>query len=236
MKKIKINDLLQFIKNNLLPIATLGVFILIIVVLLIPKLSQIFSDIEAITQNNQIIKEKNSELLALSSLKDSYPQIAANLNLINTIAPSGVTQVLSFRDKITELAETNSLTVTAQSFSENEIINTQSQIYKDSSGNVLMIQSIPSLFSIEGKYDSIISFIKGLDSIGDFVVIKQMDFIVKDRLNPLATPKTEIRFDKFLFNSTNTELLRGSYLQIPSTLRPSEEFLDYINTRYKDLL
>ncbi len=236
MKKIRINEIFPFIKNNLLPIATLTGFIIIVLVLLIPKLSQIFGDIEVITQNNQIIKEKNSELLTLSALKDSYPQIATNLNLINTIAPSGVTQVLGFRDKITELAETNSLIVTSQSFSENEIINNLSQIYRDSSGNVLMIQSIPSLFSIEGKYDDIIRFIKGLDLIGDFVVIKQMDFIVKDRLNPLATPKTEIRFDKFLFNSTNAELLRESYLQIPSTLRPSEEFLEYINTRYKDLL
>lgn len=229
--KITIFSIRRFVAQYIVPIITLTIFFLIVILLVIPKFREIFSDVDKIAANNTIIRTKNIELEFLAQLKIRYPELVESLNIINKIAPAGVTQVLSFRDKITKLANANSLTITSQSFSEAQINSLGNQIYQSDNGGILLLQSIPSIFEIEGKYEEIINFINDLDTVDDFVVIKQMDFIVRDRNNPNASPRTEIRFDKYLFNDLGPDALRLNYINIPVTALPSPEFLKYISKR-----
>lgn len=220
-------SLSKLLKLYLLPILIGIGFLGIIIFLIIPTILSIFSTIDEIAIKNQEYAEDLELLGELTELNANSSEIISNLNAINTITTSDQTEVVKFRNKITDLIVSNNLTIFSQQLTENDpnII---------SGGNLateITLKEVPFTFQIEGAYSDVISFFDDLSQIDDFVIIKEMEFTRTEKI--AADGSTVWLLDlvlvKYQFNES--EALDELYKNVPPTVVISPEVLDYIDQR-----
>jgi hypothetical protein len=156
------------IRIYLVPIITLVFFVGIVVFLIIPKISEIFSGLGKINADNEQIAVINATSAELSRLEENKDVIQADLEALNTIAPGSTTRVVEFRDKIAGILTSFDLDIESQNISESSFINT------DVDNSVILIE-IPFTFSVTGTLESTKAFINSLSSIEDFAIVKELD-------------------------------------------------------------
>lgn len=221
-KKVSYKKYIRVFKLYIVPIFAIIFFFLNVVLLVIPKISEILSNLELIEVQKSKFESINKELSDLIKISRETPEINTLLSKINQLAPSEVSDVIFFRDKVTDLARKNNLTIKIQRFTEN-----RNQVNSQLQG--ITLQEIPTFFDIEGTYDNIIKFIEELSLINDFVIVKKMDLILRDVLNPDKKPNTSIEFTKYLF-SENSEIriVDNIYRSIPLSETIPFEVREYL--------
>ncbi len=156
----------KFLKIYIFPIATLVVFVGIIIFLVIPRISSIFEGMELVNQNNISIKNIEQEVSDLSTLQNN-PNLRSDLDLLNNIASNGATRVVEFRDKIAGMLSSFSLAINAQRISESSFINA------DIRDSIILIE-IPFEFTVGGSLENIKAFITSLSTLDDFAIVKEL--------------------------------------------------------------
>jgi hypothetical protein len=158
----------KLIKIYLVPIITLVVFVGIIVFMIIPKISEIFSSLGKINADNEQIAVLNALDADLSGLEKNKGAIETDLVDLNTIASGGTTRVVEFRDKIAGILTSFGLDIESQNISESSFITT------DVDSSIILIE-IPFTFSVTGSLDDTKAFINSLSTIDDFAIVKELD-------------------------------------------------------------
>lgn len=229
----------KMIKLYFVPLFGFVSFMGIILLLVLPKITQLFSLVEETSNLTTQIEQKDTVIAGLNNLKLNSAQVNGQLSTINSIIPPGTTEVVSFRDRITDIAETNGLTIDAQRLSEvvdANIIDAQAEVQNYI--GTLGLQEVPSVFQVSGTFTEIDRFVRALDTLEDFIVVKEMKLNLKDEvnadLNNLALQEwtLEIQLVKYQFaNSNNNEEIQKIYLNIPSTAKPEQNVLDYLDRK-----
>lgn len=217
----------RFVKLFIVPILASVLFLGVVIGLIIPRLNNIFFELDVISENNVKIDEGNAKLVELQKLAAEISKITLQLEVISKIAPEGLTEVVNFRNKITELITKNSLEAVSQRFSESNIKP------EDFEGAVLALQEVPSVFEITGAFANIRNFINELGQVDDFIVVSRMELstnaLTKEEIESNSWD-FEIELSKYQFN-VEEETLKDVYRDININARVSDEIEEYINKR-----
>lgn len=225
----------KILKLYVVPIFSIGLFIVIIIGAIFPKISLIFSELDEINALNEQIAEKNNTLSQLAGISSKSALVLDQLSIINNIAPSGTTEVVNFRDRITKLSVENSLEISSQRFSE---VVEPNLANLPNGGNdyigVVGLQEVPSEFKMNGTLNNIKNFLQSLDKLEDFVVVKEM------KLNYSGTDYSdienkpwsfEVQVVKYQFSDKDSEELQIIYKRIPLTAEIDDKVKEYIDSR-----
>ena len=213
-------------KFYVIPLISVVGFIGIIVFLVIPKVSEIFKDLDNISTLSASAESKNNEIKTLDTLNQNSNLTLAQLNIIDQTAPTGSTEVVTFRDKITDLINNNSLTIVTQRLSESDI-NSNSQNINHLG---LSLLEIPFFFEINGTYQNTLAFIEDLSSIDDFIIVREMD-LTGSSVNNIQVTTLRLRIDKYQFSIADESLLKAQYLEVPVDSKINDVVLKYIESK-----
>lgn len=223
----KNKETMKYLRLYVIPIFAIVTFLGILLFLTIPKINEIFSNLETISTNNETITTNNAKLDYLNSLTGQYNSIVNDLSVIDGIAPLGSTEVVKFRDRITDLITSNNIKIISQRLSE---ANTESGVQDTEDVSPIILQEVPFIFTILGSYGNIVNFIQSLNSVEDFIVIKEMRFTSSSE-DPNGDWQMEINIVKYQFNTSNGTDLRQLYINIPVEAQLNELIRKYIDAR-----
>ncbi len=220
---IRRKNIRRYIRLYVIPISAIIIFLGLMLLLVLPKISQIFSSLDDISKNNDTVTEKVQQLTDLKTLSGNSDTVYKQLNVINETAPSGTTEVVKFRDKITALIQANKLNVNSQKLSETDIA---AQTLNDQTNGIITLQEVPFLFEVTGKYSDIVGFLDALSKIDDFIIVREMELtIITEGSDAWAL---KLNMDKYQFSTLSKENANTIYLNVPSTVRLSDIISKYI--------
>jgi len=228
----------KFLRLYIVPIFTIIVFIIIIVGLVAPKITDVFGRLDEIAANNVTITDLTQRLSEVKALDANSSTILTNLDTVNTIATSANTEVIKFRDKISELTLQNNLTIVSQKLTETTVAPDASN--GGLTGNVNLVE-VPFIFEITGRFEDIKSFIASLNTIDDFVIVKEMELSLTDQEGlsteeAQATNKWSLKIDLVKYQFFEAKDLNTIYLAVPATAKISDDMKAYILLRQQKAL
>lgn len=227
-------DWRKIIRLFIVPIVAISVFLGLLFFLILPEISNTFNkldDLTAIRERTEGVTEITSQLATLNT---NMPQLQADLDAVDKIAPVGNTEVVLFQQKIAELAKKNNLVIVSS--------QTEEQVLSVEGDNpILGINEIPSTFSLNGLFANIQSFIEQIQTLEDFVIIGEMQIKAIDSVGPeRLTDQTlqwniQITLIKYQFQEPNEQnKLAEAYLQVPPTVDIEEKILEFIRAKFSD--
>ncbi|CAG1022885.1 hypothetical protein DOJK_01961 [Patescibacteria group bacterium] len=227
VKKPSSRQITKYIRLYVIPIFAIVFFLVILIALTIPKISEIFSSLDLIAENNTEIMANNAEITKLNTLTERYNILVSDLAIIDGIAPVGNTEVVRFRDRISDLIQSNNLSIISQRLSEaNAEIDSTNKL-----DSPIILQEVPFLFTVQGSFNDIVSFIQALNTVEDFLVVKELQLSSMGGLDTNNRWELKINIVKYQFNSPSNDSLRALYTSVPieASLNPLME--KYIASR-----
>lgn len=215
----KPRDYKMLLRVYFIPIIAIFVFIFIILGLIFPKISDIFTDLEEVSSLQDELDRKQSELALLQSKEASVEELRRNLNVLNSLAPAGDTEVVQFQEKVEVLATQNALTINGQRLND--------QANDAALADALELKQIPNDFELSGSKSNILQFIDELSRIADFVVVREMKF------NGPANQedwRLELTMVKYQFGDLNQFIL-ATFDSVPIQTQVPQSIQDYIDSR-----
>jgi len=229
----------KYIKLYIIPITTLVTFLTIIIFLIIPKVSEILSQLDLISTNDNLIANKNTEINNLQTLTTNINSINENLNTINQLAPTGVSEVVKFRDEITLIIKQNNLTINSQQLNESSV-DTKNTNDPAIAGSIFL-QEVPFIFELNGNYNDIINFITALNNVPDFIIIKEMELNAQQGTSNSSQSQQNTKWTfkmnivKYQFKNIKDDVLNKVYLAVSSTIKIDKTISDYLILKKNDL-
>lgn len=167
-EKMEFSEVMSEARFHFLPLLSVAFFALIIFVAVIPNVQKIFGTIDEIDALKNKDMELNSRITRFEELKQQNIQMQAIIDKINVIVPTGNSEVVKFRDRISTTADINKITLESSKSGETLTIVSQLQ-----SGNFGIIE-IPSEFNMSGQFIGFRNFLNGLYQGSDFFVVNEM--------------------------------------------------------------
>jgi Tfp pilus assembly protein PilO len=231
-QKRRLLEVRKTVKFYLVPLVAGLIFLLVLSGLIIPRVEQIFASLETISKSDSEIADYDEKLSSLSALTQKDDQIKGQLAVINSTAPSGTTEVVKFRDTITEMIRSYNLEIKIQQLSETNLEPTTVEDSKLAGGSITL-QELPFNFEVSGVYSNILGFINSLSSIDEFVVVREMELSSAQSGDDesLRIWNLKLKIDKYQFKTEDQTKLDEVYRNIPPTAKISERILKYIESK-----
>lgn len=226
LPKKKKSDLSVMARLYIFPLIVSFGFILIVIFLIIPTLFSIFSTLDEVSNKNVDLQNKNQLLSQLRDLNSNSSLKISQLNSVNNITTSDQTEVVRFRNRITDVILSNQLTIFSQSLTEND-----PDIISDGGGESITLKEVPFTFKIEGSYTNIVRFFADLSVLNDFVIIKEMQFSRDDKIGSDGTTIWTLDLVLVKYQFSTNQALDEVYKAISPSVEISQKVLDYINRR-----
>lgn len=226
LPKKKKSDLSVMARLYIFPLLVSFGFILIVIFLIIPTLFSIFSTLDEVSGKNVDLQNQNQLLTQLRELNSNSSIKISQLNSVNNITTSDQTEVVRFRNRITDVILSNQLTIFSQSLTEND-----PDIISDGGGDSITLKEVPFTFKIEGSYTNIVNFFADLSVLSDFVIIKEMQFSRDDKIGADGTTIWTLDLVLVKYQFSTNQALDDVYRLISPSVEISQKVLDYINQR-----
>lgn len=220
---------IKFLKLYVIPITAVVVFVVVLLFLTIPKVTEIFTGLDTISASSQKIIENDSRISRLNNLALEYNSLVQKLQVIDDIAPLGTTEVVRFRDRVTSLILSNNIEIESQRLTE---ASSESNVNESELDSPIILQEVPFIFTITGPYNNIVEFIKALNSVEDFIVIKEMEFSgTGTSITSSGEWNMRINIVKYQFNTSDNANLRELFVNIPIETQLNLLIQEYIDAR-----
>lgn len=228
-KKARSEELMRTLRLYLVPLASVGVFLISVFVFLIPLVGSIFDDlssIETLRTEREVLRE---ELANVQILNNSLSQIQSDLAILDAVAPTGDTELVNFRNRVTELANSNNLEIISQSLRE----SSQSDEDQADATTIIIqqpglsIQELPVSYRLRGSFSDIENFVVDLGTLDDFVIVKDLGLTLTDGSNDIWD--FELEFVKYQFNSGDDA--SSLYSSIAPTVRIPTVIQEYLDSK-----
>lgn len=207
----------------LVPIIVIVVFFIVLIGWVIPRITSIFNNISRVKNLTTEIALHTDNLNKHNEKNLMLSDLSAQLNVLNTLAPSSETDVVLFQRKITQIAGINNLTVVNQALVERESESAQAG---------LSLKELLNTFTLIGSRSDLEVFITALDTIDDFVVVEQMRLNPRQASNPAGEWALELQLLKYQFSvPANENLVREQYRAVPIDASPSKKVEEIIKRR-----
>lgn len=225
--------ILKKLQIYLVPIVAIFVFLAILVILVIPGVSDIFSKLDQATLVGEQLDNVNQSITQLTTLRAGQSQLNTNLQYVNQIAPAGKTEVVKFQQRISELAGKSGLQVIKSETDEEELV-------LPNEVKTLGIIQIPSTFTLAGKLANIKDFIQKIKLLEDFVIVGEMQIKVAQKVdvqtlaaNSNLTWSLIITLIKYQFQQPDEQNhLAQAYAEVPPSVKIDTDVLEFIRSKY----
>jgi Tfp pilus assembly protein PilO len=217
----------RIFKLYILPIVALVTFLTLIFTFVIPKIGRVIEKVNEINNLNNEVSKDLKEISNLQVLSSQFGIIQENLEILNSIAPAGQTEVVNFQQKLTEISQNYGLLITNQVFNDNKINDTDLQL------GALVLRQIPTRFEVSGEKQNVLSFLDEISALDDFIVIEQMELTSQgiNSGNDNGIWNLSLIMVKYQFSEQDLAKLNEQFLQVPSTSKPNQSVVDYIEKR-----
>ena len=223
--------LINFFKIYFFPIASIITFIVIIFIFIIPKIFTIINKLGEIDQLNREFTTRNEELATVQNIANNKNTLEQNVNILNSLAPTELTEVVNFGTKIANLALKYNLEINNQVVRDriNVVMNSDNPNEND---NQLVLTEIPNVFEVSGVDSDIFAFINALSAIDDFIVVNEMNLSGSGGgLWVLSINIVKYQFSEF----DDNDKLYKSYLEVPITAKINQEIEEYLRFKRQQL-
>ncbi|HEX9804073.1 MAG TPA: hypothetical protein VGA67_00160 [Candidatus Dojkabacteria bacterium] len=187
---------LKWIGFYLMPLFIFLFFMGMFIFVTVPRFNEMLSRLSYIEDLNSQISVKNSIIGTLENLQTNQAQNSNSLNRVETLVPSESTQVVEFKDTLTDTAKSVGLQVTKARAGES-IIEDKEQIFEAGDEKSLVLVQIPTELSAEGAIESFENFLSRLYDSRDFFVVEEMEIAKAGEGN---TWKADFVIVKYQFN------------------------------------
>ncbi|MDQ6985157.1 MAG: type 4a pilus biogenesis protein PilO [Candidatus Dojkabacteria bacterium] len=219
----------KFFKFYVVPIISVIIFMVSILLIIIPKFNEITTDTTAISSLESERSKASNKLGYVRALRSNQIELQQNLDFLDSIAPSGSTEVIEFSERLSSLADRYSLEIETQRANDllsASSINQQGSNLADTS---VTIQEIPVSFRMSGTFRNIDSFITELSRLDDFVILRDFTLEgIEEEGRSLWT--FELTFSKYQFREDSIEAT-GRYLKISPSSTLDSSILEYIDRK-----
>lgn len=233
-REAKLKQYRRIFRFYVVPILAGIVFVGMLAFLIAPKVQSIFDTLDVLASEDEALEEQIGKVNDLKILSQKTNTLLAQLEVLNETAPSGTTEVVKFRDKVTALILQNGLEIKSQQLSETSIEPTDASGTQLVGGQIVL-QEVPFSFEITGSYTNMLNFVNVLSNIEDFIVVREMELSSAQSTLELTQREwnLKLKIDKYQFKAGNQEELKRIFRSIPATAKVSEEIVQYINSRLK---
>ncbi len=230
MKKRKettsVKQAIRFFKIYLFPITSILVFIIIIFGFVIPKVFNMFGQLEEIERLIDELSDRQKELTAVQGMAANEAVLRRDVDTLNSLAPTEVTEVVNFGRKIADLALQYELVISNQVLSDNtQGLSNESFL---ESNELLILREVPNVFEIRGNAADVFEFLDALSRIDDFIVVDEMELSAGEE----GEWNMSINLVKYQFSELSDDSdLYQAYVQVPITARVNADVQEYLNNR-----
>ncbi len=232
----------QILKYYLAPLLLVALSIGIVIVVILPLLDGLFSNINAINETQSEYEDLDDKRQAIQSLSSVTNTQQEMLSKIHSIIPESQTEVANFSEKIRQKAQTNNVELMDSIVAENVTISTGQK--KDIG---LELVELPAEFTVSGRLDSIEQFLSSIYGSEDFIIIKKMDLQKQTNIDE-STDETSrfsdttsedwimslilVKYQFRLQEGVDDESIDRVYFNVPEGMRPDQDVLDFISENY----
>ena len=219
----KRDSYMRIIRIYIIPIISVLIFMNILIFFVIDKVGDLLNDVDEINSLENDLDTQSTLLDNIELLEEEEDTLLTNLSAINSIAPSGETEVVSFSEKVFNIAQSHNLSGVHQITSDNRDV--ASETVSTASSAVKLLE-VPVTFNLVGNFSDIDEFITELSQIDDFVIIS--GFKLAGNLDDGWT--FQLTFSKYQFEEDSVNS-NSEYMLVSPTKRLDEEIEEYLNTR-----
>lgn len=218
----------QLARLYVAPLIAVGVFLTIMFGIIVPKVSTIIGKVNELETKNTELTNRRNELNAVNGLVVNSVKVLSDLDKVNEITTTEDTQIVDFRERISQAASQNGLSIVSSRI--RETVPAEENPDQIENQQTLLLQEIPVIFELTGNLEDINSFIDELSQINDFVIIKtfELNRVIQegDQWN------LELQFTKYQFNETNTAIdFETIYSNVPASAIVQPDVQQYIDAR-----
>ncbi len=214
----------KLIRLYVIPLFALGIFLGVLVFVVVPKIGSIMDRLGELSDTRDKLSESNTKIQNINSLVTNINEVLSYLQQINNIAPTGDIELVRFRSRVFEIAESSGLVVDTQGFRESDIVQDPNL----PSSSTLLIKEVPVEIEVIGTLDNIYTFLDEITKLEDFVIIK--DFELARNADNVEWVFT-LRFIKYQFAQDTEGQFDQLYLNVPVSSKIDQEVKNYLDKR-----
>lgn len=237
-KRISLNEALREVVFYLLPILGTLFFLFVLFQGVIPTLREMnegFAEIERLKQEDITLQARIDRIIELERKIAETQEV---IDKINILVPTGKTEVVAFGERIIFNISNTGLTYEELKTGELEHVNTllnteaqdESMIDQKDDPSYLPLYQLPTMFDLDGPYESIRAFFKNIYSGDDFFVVDEME-LVKVSENEWSG---DISLAKYQFTPNNAFDPNKAYLGVSEETPLNQEVLDFLQKKFVD--
>lgn len=209
----------KIFKVFVLPIFSLLFFFGMIFIIVLPKISSLFSQVEDLQALSAELDLTNAKATNIQTLLNQSANIQTDLEKIEKIAPSTNTEVVNFQETVEMLARSNNLNSTNVQLSDTDVLPNEAET------NPISLRKVPNNFTLTGELPDIVNFLKNLGTESDFIVTEQMELTYRGNVGDWELKAILAKY-QFSENAVDIDQL---YLNVPIEAKPSPLVQEFLN-------
>lgn len=241
---------IQMFAYYALPIASIGVFLGVLLFGTIPSIKGIINWNKLLGEKKEEIKDLDKQIASLKDLKARESEIDSDLAIIDKIVPSEKTQVAKFVGEIDELAQTHNLEESSYESGE-QIEELEENVEEQSKKETATIIHIPTTSEYISPFENIKNFLNALYQKKDFIIVSLLEMqghsareylaAIQQQEGQAVTVNTSlsqdswtmgVTFEKYQFSKGFNQYISENFVSVES--EPDEKTLQYIRNRFSE--
>ncbi|MBP9758166.1 hypothetical protein KBD45_00585 [Candidatus Dojkabacteria bacterium] len=220
------------LKEYLVPMLGLLIFIGILMVFTIPSINDLFGTYDLRDTANNELDQKEIELKELQNLRNANKTNKDMLERLQLIIPTSQTEVVNFVNKVEQISNDTSVGFKDAVAGERLILDSAGKASTKTDDRNLRLLQIPINFTLNGTLDNLRSLLIKIYNNDDFIVMTEMQLNNRDTETDGA--KVELELSKYQYNTPASnkdyqELLKSiSYKE-----KPDQDVIEFIQRKTK---
>lgn len=233
-KDFNLSEVLRDVLFYSLPLFSFIFFMLIFFSAVLPGIDSINTKLTEIESLESQVTTLEERIVNIQKLGESNAEIQDTIEKINSIVPTGQTEVVKFGDRISETVALHSLLNNILKTGELVVVTNETDGLEETNleqdSSVLPLSQIPTKFDLRGSFEDIRQFFITLYQGQDFFVVEKME------LNSSESEEWygEISLVKYQFSpSTNFDPVKA-YFSISENSKINPQVLTFLEKKFID--
>ena len=223
----KVRDYRKIIRFYIIPIASVLIFLTILVLTIVPNVKYMLDGLEKGKELRETSKLLDSRISRLESMRDQHDRNTQILSTVNSIIPSEQSEVVRFRQKVAGIGSGNNLQIDSLQAGETIIEERDTNVVSKTT-NFQLIE-IPSKFAFNGPFDGFRDLFVELYSGNDFFIISRMNLDIDNSSRSSESWKGNFDLTKYQFYEDDNV---RDYAEIPETELVNLEVIKFIENNF----
>lgn len=220
------------LKEYLVPILGILIFILILIFITIPSINSLFETYDLKDVAIGELDQKKSELKELQNLRNANKLNKDLLERLQLIIPTSQTEVVNFVNKVEQISNDTSVGFKDAKAGERLILDNSGRASKKVDDKNLRLLQIPVTFTLNGTLENLRSLLIKIYNNDDFIVMTEMQ--LNNRNDELDGAKIELELSKYQYNTpVSSKDYQALLKEISYKEKPDQDVIEFIQRKTK---